>query len=209
MSRDILSSAVGLAADLTRARDADTGVHLDRVSRYTRLIARSLALEGGLPEGFVEDLPVLASAHDVGKLAIPDHVLLKQGPLDPAERDVMEGHVRSGIAVVEGLIRAFDLGASPRIAMLRNVVRSHHESLDGTGYPDRLKGDAIPLEARIVAVADVFDALTTERPYKRTWSPEAALAFLAERQGTRFDARCVSALERHGPEVESIRLDRR
>ena len=194
---DVLLSAVGLTADLTRARDSDTGVHLDRVSGYARVIALDLARAISLPEGFVEDLTVLASAHDVGKLAIPDHILLKQGPLSPSERTIMEGHVESGVVVVEDLIRAFGLGDSPRVAMLRNIVRSHHESLDGSGYPGRLRGDEIPLEARIVAVADVFDALTTERPYKRTWTPEAALAFLVEHAGTRFDARCVSALERY------------
>ncbi len=197
----VLGSAVGLAAGLTRLRDADTGTHLDRVARYARLIAESL----GLQAAFVEDLAALAPAHDVGKLAIPDQILLKQGALDPAELEIMRGHVASGVAVVEDLIRAFDLEESPRVRMLRNIVRAHHESLDGSGYPHGLKGDEIPLEARIVSVADVFDALTTERPYKRTWTTEAAFAFLDAQKGTRFDAACVTALQSRRAEVESIR----
>ena len=105
----------------------------------------------------------------------------------------MKSHVTSGVAVVEELIRDFDLGGSAQVSMLRNIVRAHHEALDGSGYPDGLKAGEIPLEARIVAVADVFDALTSDRPYKETWSPEEAFGFLVERKGTRFDAACVAA----------------
>jgi HD-GYP domain-containing protein (c-di-GMP phosphodiesterase class II) len=204
--RDPLFSAVGLAAELTRTRDADTGVHLDRVSRYAVLVARGLERERPLPAGFVEDLAILASAHDVGKIAIPDRILLKQGTLDAAEREIIQGHVASGMAVVDDLIRAFGLGDGPRVAMLRNLVRAHHEALDGSGYPHGLRGEEIPLEARIVAVADVFDALTTHRPYKRTWSTDEALAFLTAGVGTRFDPACVAALVAHASEAESIRL---
>jgi HD-GYP domain-containing protein (c-di-GMP phosphodiesterase class II) len=200
--RSVLGSAVSLAADLTRFRDADTGAHLDRVTRYARLIAEALGLEAD----FIEEFAALAPAHDVGKLAIPGHILLKQGTLLPSELEVMRGHVASGMAVVEELIRDFDLAGSAQVSMLRNIVRSHHEALDGSGYPDGLKADEIPLEARIIAVADVFDALTTERPYKRTWTSDAALGFLSDQRGTRFDEACVAALERSAPEVESIRL---
>lgn len=207
--KDALFSAVGLAAELTRTRDAETGVHLDRVSRYAVLVARGLARERALPAGFVEDLAILASAHDVGKIAIPDRVLLKQGTLDAAEREIIEGHVASGVEVVEDLVRAFGLGDGPRVAMLRNLVRAHHEALDGSGYPHGLKGDEIPLEARIVAVADVFDALTTARPYKRTWPTDEALAFLGAGAGRRFDPACVAALVAHAPEAELIRLQGR
>jgi two-component system response regulator RpfG len=203
--KDPLFSAVGLAAELTRTRDADTGVHLDRVSRYAVLVARGLERERALPAGFIEDLAILASAHDVGKIAIPDRILLKQGTLDAAEREIIKGHVASGVEVVEDLVRAFGLGDGPRVAMLRNLVRAHHEALDGSGYPHGLRGDEIPLEARIVAVADVFDALTTDRPYKRTWRTDEALAFLVAGVGTRFDSACVAALVAHAPEAESIR----
>ncbi len=202
----LLRSAVNLAAKITRFRDADTGTHLERVSHYARLIARALPPRDGLDDEFISDLSFFAPVHDIGKVAIPDYILLKQGTLAPAEYEIMKSHVMSGVAVVEGLIRDFDPGGSARVSMLRNIVRGHHESLDGSGYPDGLKAEEIPLEARIVAVADVFDALTSDRPYKETWSQEEAFGFLAERKGTRFDAACVMALEGHAPEVESIRL---
>jgi len=201
----LLRSAVNLAAELTRFRDADTGSHLERVSRYARLIARALPPTEGLDDEFIDDLSFFAPVHDIGKVAIPDHILLKPGVLEPAEREIMKSHVASGLAVVEGLIRDFDPGGSARVSMLRNIVRAHHEALDGSGYPDGLRAEEIPLEARIVAVADVFDALTSDRPYKETWSTGEAFGFLAERKGTRFDAACVAALEEQAPEVESIR----
>jgi HD-GYP domain-containing protein (c-di-GMP phosphodiesterase class II) len=201
----LLHSAVNLAADLTRFRDADTGMHLERVSHYARLIARALPSTEGLDDEFIEDLSFFAPAHDIGKVAIPDYILLKQGALGPAEYEIMKSHVASGIAVVEGLIRDFDPGGSARVSMLRNIVSAHHEALDGSGYPEGLKAEQIPLEARIVAVADVFDALTSDRPYKESWSQERAFAFLAARKGTRFDAACVEALEGHASEVASIR----
>lgn len=201
----LLRSAVNLATELTRLRDADTGMHLERVAHYARLIARTLPSTQGLDDQFIDDLSSFAPVHDVGKVAIPDHILLKQGALGPAELEIMKGHVTSGVAVVEGLIRDFDLGASAPVSMLRNIVRAHHEFLDGTGYPEGLRAGEIPLEARIVAVADVFDALTSDRPYKETWSLEEAFGFLVERKGTKFDAACVAALESQAPEVASIR----
>jgi HD-GYP domain-containing protein (c-di-GMP phosphodiesterase class II) len=201
----VLRAAVILAAELTRFRDADTGGHLDRVSRYARLIARALPPTDGLDEEFIDDLSSLAPAHDVGKVAIPDHVLLKRGALAPAEFEIMKSHVTSGIAVVEELIRDFDLGDSGPISILRNIVRSHHEALDGSGYPDGLKAGEIPLEARIVAVADVFDALTSDRRYKVAWSQDEAMGYLVERKGTRFDAACVAAFEGRAADVASIR----
>lgn len=201
----LLRSAVNLAAKITRFRDADTGMHLERVSHYARLIARALPPTEGLDDEFIDDLSFFAPVHDIGKVAIPDYILLKQGALAPAEFEIMKSHVMSGVAVVEGLIRDFDPGGSARVSMLRNIVRAHHESLDGSGYPDGLKAEEIPLEARIIAVADVFDALTSDRPYKETWSQSEAFGFLAERKGTRFDAACVEALESRAAEVASIR----
>ncbi len=200
-----LRSAVRLAAQFTRLRDVETGMHLERVSHYAQLIARTLPSTEGLDAEFIDSLLFLAPAHDIGKVAIPDHILLKQGVLEPAEVEIMRNHVTSGVAVVEGLIRDLGLDGSSGVSMLRNIVRAHHEALDGSGYPDGLKAEDIPLEARIVAVADVFDALTSDRPYKQTWSSEEAFGFLVERKGTRFDAACVMALEGHAPEVESIR----
>jgi HD-GYP domain-containing protein (c-di-GMP phosphodiesterase class II) len=201
----LLRSAVNLAAELTRFRDADTGSHLERVSHYARLIARALPSAAGLDDEFIDDLSSFAPAHDIGKVAIPDYILLKQGVLEPAELEIMRTHVTSGVAVVEGLIRDFDPSGSARVSMLRNIVSAHHEALDGSGYPDGLKSGEIPLEARIVAVADVFDALTSDRPYKEAWSTEEAFGFLVNRKGTKFDPACVAAFESQASEVASIR----
>jgi HD-GYP domain-containing protein (c-di-GMP phosphodiesterase class II) len=206
-SSQVLRSAVSLAVQLTGFRDADTGQHLERVSLYARLIARALPADFGLDDDFVDDLAFLAPAHDIGKLAIPDQVLLKRGSLDPLELQIMRGHVKSGIAAVETLIRDFGFADSSEVAMLRNIVRAHHESLDGSGYPDGLKGGEIPLEARIVSVADVFDALTSDRRYKESWTQEEAFAFLREQTDSRFDAACVAALESRASEISSILQD--
>ena len=200
-----LRSAVNLAAELTRHRDAGTGMHLERVSHYACLIAATLASTEDLDDDFIDELSFFAPVHDVGKVAIPDHILLKQSALAPQELEIMKSHVTSGVAVVEGLIQDLDLGGFAQVSMLRNIVRSHHEAMDGSGYPDGLKAGQIPLEARIVAVADVFDALTSDRPYKETWSPDEALGYLVERKGTTFDAACVVAFEDHASEVASIR----
>jgi HD-GYP domain-containing protein (c-di-GMP phosphodiesterase class II) len=203
----VLRSAVSLAVQLTGFRDAVTGQHLERVSRYARLIARALPPDFGLDDDFVDELAFLAPAHDIGKLAIPDRILLKKGSLDPLEREIMNGHVKSGVAAVESLIRDFGFGYSAEVSMLRNIVRAHHENLDGSGYPDGLRGGEIPLEARIVSVADVFDALTSDRRYKETWTQEEAFTFLREQTDTRFDAACVAALESCASDVSSILRD--
>lgn len=200
-----LRSAVHLAAQLTRFRDVETGMHLERVSRSARLIARALPSEEGLDGESIDYLAVFTRAHDIGKVAVPDHVLFKDGALTPAEVEIMKSHVTSGVAVVEGLIRDLNLDGLPCVAMLRSIVRSHHEVLDGSGYPDGLKAGEIPLVVRIVVVADVFDALTSDRPYKETWSPAEALGYLMQRKGTKFDPACVAALEGCAGDVASIR----
>jgi HD-GYP domain-containing protein (c-di-GMP phosphodiesterase class II) len=180
-------------------------MHLERVARYTGLIAGALPSGERLDGEAIDYLPVFARAHDIGKVAVPDHVLFKEGVLTPDDVDMLKSHVTAGVGVVEGMIRDLNLGDFPRVSMLRSIVRSHHEALDGSGYPDGLKAGQIPLEARIVAVADVFDALTSDRPYKETWSPREAFGYLVERKGTKFDAACVEAFEGCASEVEAIR----
>ncbi|HEY6546991.1 MAG TPA: HD domain-containing phosphohydrolase [Vicinamibacteria bacterium] len=202
----MLHSALRVASRLTHYRDPETGAHLDRMSRYARLIARSLAPQYGLSDEFVEFLFLFAPAHDVGKIAVPDRILLKQGPLLEEEFETMKTHVTKGAEIVDGIVRDLGLGAFPHIEVLRNVVLFHHEAIDGSGYPEGRAGSQIPVEARMVTVADVFDALTSERPYKAAWSREAALGYLRERMGTKFDAACVSVLLTHTREVEEIGL---
>lgn len=192
------------ALDLTHSRDPETGFHLERMSRYARLIARATAEYFDRDDHFVEHVFLFAPLHDLGKLAIPDSVLLKPGKLTEMEYQVMKGHSKAGLELVDKLLVNYGLSGVSYITMLRNIVLHHHEAWDGSGYPIGLAGEAIPLEARIVAVADVFDALTSERPYKAAWSNEQAFAKLTELSGVTLDAVCVAALMAQQAEVSLI-----
>jgi HD-GYP domain-containing protein (c-di-GMP phosphodiesterase class II) len=190
-----LRLAVQLALELTHLRDPETGAHLERVSSYSRLIARIVGPEQGLASDFAEDLYLFASLHDVGKVAIPEAILRKPGPLDSQERQTMDTHVSRGLDVVDQMVRGLHLAASPKLEMLRHVVAGHHELLDGSGYPLGLKAEQISLEARIVAVADIYDALTQNRVYKAAMTPEAAEGILLRMaEAGQLDPRCVQAL---------------
>lgn len=182
------------AVTLTHARDPETGNHLERMSRYARLIALSMAKQQGLDDSFVEHVYLFAPLHDLGKITIPDAVLLKPGQLTPQELTVMRTHARAGLELVDQLLGNFGLAGVSQVQMLRNIILHHHEQVDGSGYPDGLIADAIPLESRIVTVADVFDALTSERPYKRPWSNAEAFAWLEQHAGHTLDRDCVAAL---------------
>lgn len=163
---DSLRVAVQLALKLTGLRDPETGAHVERVSLYSRLIAMELGKRHALRSDFAEDIYLFAALHDVGKVGIADEILLKPGPLDPQERREMETHVERGSELIEDMISGLRLVADPKVAMLRHVVAGHHEKLDGSGYPLGLTAEEISLEARIVAVADIYDALSNVRPYK-------------------------------------------
>jgi PAS domain S-box-containing protein/putative nucleotidyltransferase with HDIG domain len=163
-------------------RDDETYQHTERVGH----VAAKLALELGLPAGQVTLLRQAAPLHDVGKLAIPDCILLKAGKLTPEEFKVMKTHAALGA-------RLLSSGSSPVLQMAAVIAATHHERWDGGGYPSRLSGETIPLVGRIVAVADVFDALTHDRPYKRAWSVEDAIAEIGRCAGGQFDPRVVTA----------------
>jgi HD-GYP domain-containing protein (c-di-GMP phosphodiesterase class II) len=199
-----LACAVRAARDLTRHRDAETGRHLDRMAYYARLVARQLAPRHGLSEAYVEQVFLFAPLHDVGKIGLPDRVLHKQGPLTAEEFELVKAHPGRGCAIVDALVATFGLGDLKEVWTLRNLVAYHHEALDGSGYPEGLAGGRIPLEARIVAVADVFDALTSRRPYKAAWGNDEAFGKLRELAGTKLDPECVAALVGDREEVEEI-----
>jgi len=182
------------AMTLTHARDPETGNHLERMSRYSRLIAQEMAGPLGLDDSYVEHVYLFAPLHDLGKITIPDRVLLKPGRLDEAEQRIMRQHSRAGLELIDQLLANFGLASVSKVEMLRNIVLYHHELYDGSGYPDGLIGEGIPLESRIVTVSDVFDALTSDRPYKSAWSNEEAFAWMTERSGTMFDPDCLQAL---------------
>jgi HD-GYP domain-containing protein (c-di-GMP phosphodiesterase class II) len=203
--RSITTSAQ-VAREFANLRDFETGGHLDRMAHYARLIARELQSSHNLSDEYIEHLYLFAPLHDIGKIGIPDNVLLKPGQLEPEERQLMETHVQKGVEVLEKLIGEFGMAQLPDATVMRNVVSGHHECIDGTGYPLGLAGDAVALEARIIAVADVLDALISHRPYKQPWPIEDAISELERLVAIgKFDAACVAAVRKHQSEILTIR----
>ncbi len=175
-------------------RDPETGPHIQRMAHYSRIIAGGLDLPPETQQLILEAAPM----HDVGKIGIPDYILLKPGRLTPEEMEVMKGHARLGHELLKDS-RSEIMRAGALVAI------SHHEKYDGSGYPNGLKGGQIPLFGRIVAVADVFDALTSERPYKRAWSLDDACRYLEDGRGKHFDPLCVESLLAGWEQVLEIR----
>lgn len=175
-------------------RDPETGAHILRMAHYAQLIGRRL----GLPEPELDLLLHAAPLHDIGKVGIPDHILLKPGKLTPEEFEVMKQHARHGYDILKD-------SASAYLRAGADIAHGHHEKFDGSGYPQGLAGEAIPLFSRIVAVADVFDALTSQRPYKPAWPLERAHDFIVDASGQHFDPACVDAFIGGWAEVLEIR----
>lgn len=199
-----LNAALRTTSHITHIRDPETGSHLDRMSRYSRLIAMVLSKTHQLDDDYIEHLFMFAPLHDIGKIGIPDNILLKPGPLTPEEERVMQSHALLGREIVDNLLANFMLDGIHHIDLLRNIAEYHHEAVNGSGYPYGKEGDEIPLEARIVAVADVFDALTSKRPYKEAWTNAEAFAALKQLAGQTLDQECVKALMDNEAEIETI-----
>jgi putative two-component system response regulator len=174
-------------------RDQETGQHIIRMSETTHL----LALAAGVPTAQADLLHQAAPMHDVGKIGIPDRVLLKHGKLDPDEWEIMKTHTLIGAEII-------GQHDAPLLQMARTVALTHHEKWDGSGYPHALAGEAIPLEGRLTALADVYDALTSERPYKKAWPQEEAFAFIRDQAGRHFDPRLVALFLELHPEIVAI-----
>lgn len=197
-NQDLQDVTIHALARLAEVRDMETGSHLHRTQGYIRAIAKHLSRHHGYAEELTPDAIELmaksAPLHDIGKVGIPDAILLKPGRLTDDERRIMETHALIG---AEALERA-ERDAHRRMPFLRyakEVARSHHEHWDGSGYPDRLAGIDIPLAARLMAVADVFDALISERPYKAAYAFEQARQIVRDGRGTHFDPQVVDAFE--------------
>ncbi|GBE09070.1 cyclic di-GMP phosphodiesterase response regulator RpfG [bacterium BMS3Bbin11] len=184
-TREILARERETLLRLAKAgeyRDEGTGNHVLRIARYTRLLAEALQLS----RRDCEELELAAPMHDIGKVGVPDSILLKEGPLDEQETEIMREHPDIGHEILrDSESRYINLGAE--------IALSHHEKYDGTGYPNGLKGDAISLAGRIVAVVDVFDALTTRRPYKEAWLMEDAVDYIRNASGSHMDPDVVGA----------------
>ena len=175
-------------------RDPETGAHIQRMAHYSKHIARILALPAEQQDLLLESAPM----HDIGKVGTPDIILLKPGKLTEAEFAIMKQHAVIGYEVLNA-------SNSPLLKVAAEIAHTHHEKFDGSGYPRGLKGADIPLFGRIVAVADVFDALTSERPYKKAWSIEQATQLMKEGAGKHFDPECVDAFFKGFDEVLSIK----
>ncbi len=197
---------LGMAAEF---RDEDTGNHVVRVGCYSRAVAAAM----GMPRSFLEMLLLAAPLHDIGKIGVPDSVLLKPGPLSDEEWAVMQRHCEIGECILreesKAVVPSFDWYATesravkealgsrdPMLEMAASVALTHHEKWDGSGYPQGLAGEAIPLESRIVAIADVYDALTSNRPYRAARPEEEALTIIEATVGSHFDPRVHAAFLR-------------
>ncbi len=185
-------------ARLAENRDDDTGKHLERVSEYCRLLAEGLRQDGRyvelLTDAYVRDLVLSAPLHDIGKVGIPDSILLKPGRLTEEEWRVMRTHTTIGAETLEHILESS--GEQCFMRMGYEIALCHHERWDGTGYPRAMRGEAIPLCARIVALADCYDALTTWRPYKEPWSHQRSLEYVVKMKGKQFDPAVVEAFVR-------------
>ncbi|WP_448192459.1 HD-GYP domain-containing protein [Azospirillum sp. sgz301742] len=180
---------------LAEFKDEVTGDHVRRIGQWATAIARRLGADGIFPaivdEGFCKQIGLASMLHDVGKVGIPDHILGKPGKLDTQEMTVMREHASIGGQILREASGHVD-GRTP-LSLGAEIAESHHEKWDGTGYPHGLKGDAIPLSGRIVAVADVYDALLHRRPYKEAWDHRDVIGLIEREAGTHFDPRVVAA----------------
>jgi HD-GYP domain-containing protein (c-di-GMP phosphodiesterase class II) len=188
-------STIHVAVGLASIRDLETGQHLDRMAQYSRLMGQVLAEKYDLTDEYIEYLLLFAPLHDIGKVGIPDSVLLKPGKLDDDQWIIMEKHVEIGEKITGKISREMNAQGDLANRVMHNIVATHHERGDGSGYPRGLKMADIPLEGRIVAVADVYDALCNHRPYKQPWSEDAVHQELRrEAAQGRLDHDCVEAL---------------
>ena len=199
-----LVATIRSTSTLAQHRDCETGAHLDRMAHYARLIAKALAPRYGFDDQMVEHIFLFSPLHDIGKIGIPDHILLKPGKLSESEFETMKRHPIRGVEIIDSLMTHFGLSNLNHSHLLRNIALYHHEAMNGKGYPYGLKGEEIPIEARIAAVADIFDALTSHRPYKTAWSNAEAFELLETLAGDALDADCVQALVSQREAVEAI-----
>ena len=196
-TQELRQSRLDIVRRLGRAsefRDNETGQHILRMSHASALLARRIGWGAEACELMLNASPM----HDVGKIGIPDGILLKPGPLTPEERGIMQTHTTIGADILSG-------SGDELLEMAREIALAHHEKWDGTGYPRRLAGTAIPAAARIVAITDVFDALISERPYKKPWSVPDAVRFMTDNAGKHFDPQLLAQFVTLIPEVRQIR----
>ena len=206
------SRIVGILSRAAEYKDSETGQHFIRVSKYSRILARAY----GLDRSLVQRIQMASPLHDIGKIGIPESVLLKQGKLDDRELKEMRKHTIYGEEILSSQFRdsltfslSFECDNLPNTDILLecavNIAKFHHEKYDGSGYPYRLVGEEIPMEARIVSIADVFDALGSSRPYKEAWTDEECFSYLKDQKGSHFDPELVDVFLESKEEILKIK----
>ncbi|NOI13975.1 HD-GYP domain-containing protein [Vibrio hepatarius] len=201
-------SSLNIALSMGHARDPETKEHLTRMGMYSELIARLLSERGlDINHQFIHQIRQYAPLHDIGKYMIPDEILFSTNQFTPEERLVMNNHTIYGERIIEDVVGLCgpNTVSEQEVRFIKNIIRHHHEYYDGTGLPDALAGDEIPLEARIVTLADVFDALLSRRAYKPAWSVERVVEYVTQQSGIMFDPLCVDVLTTNLDQFLTIR----
>jgi HD-GYP domain-containing protein (c-di-GMP phosphodiesterase class II) len=199
-----LFSTLQTARYFSQVHDQETAAHLERMSHYSLLIARQVADKFGIDDEYIEYIFQISPLHDIGKIGIPEAILKKPARLSDDEFRTMQEHAARGREIVDRIMKNAHLESFPHLHILRNITEFHHEAYNGSGYPLGLHADDIPIESRIIAVADVFDALTSTRTYKRRWSNDEAYARLRRLSGYTLDPDCVAALVNNPDAVNKI-----
>ncbi len=207
LSMETRDVAIFAMAKLAESRDPETGAHLERVMNYSRILAKQLPAMGNYMEEidpeFIRAIYATSPLHDIGKVGIPDYVLLKPGRLSEGEFEIMKKHTTIGAQTLDAALKRFP--GTRFLEMARDIAASHHERFDGAGYPAGLIGDKLPLSGRIVAVADVYDALTSKRVYKEAFAHEIAKSLITRESGSHFDPLIVEAFLAAEPVVIATR----
>ncbi len=200
----VQQASMSALVDLAQLRDEEvTGRHLNRLGFYAAILTKEL----GLPPDLQENIAKTIALHDIGKVAVPDYILNKPGPLNQEEWALIQQHPLTGASVLDSItadINVSNTKIADYLTIAREIALNHHEKWDGSGYPQGLSGEDIPLSARIAAVCDVYDSLRSARPYKRSFSHREAVEIIRSGRGTHFDPHLVDAFERLAPRFASI-----
>lgn len=198
--------ALKLALKISHKRDPETADHLMRMSQYSKLLAELLAKKLPVDHRFIQWIELYSPFHDIGKYRIPDHILFSPHRYTAEDKAIMDKHVEYGVDIIDDVLNNIDVmtASSAEVGFLKNIIYCHHERFDGQGYPSKTSGVDIPLEARIITIADVFDALLSKRSYKHAWSMDETQQYIVNQAGAAFDPLLVATLLEHIDKFRAI-----
>lgn len=204
--KQFIRISLAIALEMGHAKDPETKAHLQRMESYSSKLAYLLSKEKGITHEFIRRIESYAAFHDIGKYKIPDDILFSSTTFTPAERKIMNQHCMHGVDIINDVLGHFPVNVRhvAEYRFLKNIILHHHEYYNGDGYPMGLKGNDIPLEARIVMVADVFDALLSKRLYKPAWNIDDVVTYMRDNSGVMFDPDCIHALISNLPDFIKI-----